>query len=213
MAEQPASDVVLYRRVASRAFPVLWLLEELGLAYRDANLGRPNGPRPPELLDVSPAGYTPALRDGETKVSEAPAICLYLADRYGYGELAPRVDDAARGPYLKWMVYSTAVLEPARELQLTTVTPVKNDWGLGWPTYELVVRQLADALAAGPWLLGERFTAADVMLGSVLSIGLFCGSIPAEPALAAYDARLSARPANQRARDLNWPPEMFGAGA
>jgi glutathione S-transferase len=205
------SDIVLYRRLASRAFPVLWLLEELGLAWRDETVGRPGTPRPPKLLAINPSGHTPVLRDGETGVAEAPAICLYLADRYGAGELAPRSDDPARGPYLKWMVYSTAVLEPARELQLTTVTPVENDWSLGWPKFELIVRQLAGALAAGPWLLGERFTAADVMLGSVLSIGLFCGSIPAEPALVAYDERLSARPANQRARNLNWPPEMFAA--
>ena len=97
------AERVLYRRIASRAFPVLWMLEELGLAYVDANLGRPGGPRPPQLLEVSPTGVTPALADGAARVTEAPAICLYLADRYGYGALAPRIEEPERGRYLQWM--------------------------------------------------------------------------------------------------------------
>ena len=73
-------------------------------------------------------------------VTEAPAICLYLADRYGYGDArAPKIDEPDRGPYLKWMVWSTAVLEPARELQLTTVRPPKSAWGVGWPAWDVVV--------------------------------------------------------------------------
>lgn len=205
------TEIVLYRRIASRAFSALWMLEELGLTYRDENLGRPGGPRPPELLAVSPTGVTPALADGEARVTEAPAICLYLADRYGYGTLAPRIEEPERGRYLQWTVYATAVVEPARELQLTTITPTKNDYGVGWPKFERVAEHLAAAVTPGPWLLGERFTAADVMLGSVISISLFCGTIPADPALVAYNERLAARPAHQRAQKLNWPPGMFAA--
>jgi glutathione S-transferase len=203
------SDLVLYRRVASRAYPALWMLEELGLSYRDENLGRPGGPRPPALLEVSPTGVTPALADGQVRVTEAPAICLYLADRYGYGTLAPRIEDPDRGRYLQWAVYATAVVEPARELQLTTVTPTKNDYGVGWPKFERVAEYIAETVEAGPWLLGDRFSAADVMLGSVISISLVCGTIPALPALVAYNERLSARPACRRAQELNWPPRMF----
>jgi glutathione S-transferase len=107
------------------------------------------------------------------------------------------------------MVWSTAVLEPARELQLTTVVPPKNDWGVGWPKWELVLKELADAVEHRPWLLGDRFSAADVMLGSVLSIGLFCEMIPPLPPLVAYNQRLADRPANQRAGQLNWPPDRF----
>jgi glutathione S-transferase len=205
----PDDRILLYRRVASRAYPVLWMLEELGLAYRDENLGRPGGPRPPALLAVSPTGVTPALVDGAARITEAPAICLYLADRYGYGTFAPRIEDTDRGPYLQWTIYATAVVEPARELQLTTVTPTKNDYGVGWPTFGAVAEHLAAAVETGPWLLGERFSAADVMLGSVISISLFCGTIPALRPLVAYNERLAARPANQRAQKLNWPPEMF----
>ena len=209
MPEAMAAEIVLYRALASRAFPVLWLLEELGLAARSEIVSLADWRRPERLLEITPSGKVPAIVDGETVVTEAPAICLYLADRYGPGELAPKVEEADRGPYLKWMVWSTAVLEPARELQLTTVVPPKNDWGVGWPKWELVLKELADAVEHRQWLLGERFSAADVMLGSVLSIGLFCEMIPPLPALTAYHERLSSRPANQKAGQLNWPPDQF----
>ena len=205
------SEIIVFRALASRAFSVLWMLEELGLAYRSQMVSLSDWRKPEALLKLTPSGKVPAVVDGETVVTEAPAICLYLADRYGYGILAPKVEDPDRGPYLKWMVWSTAVLEPARELQLTTVVPTKNDYGVGWPKFDEVAKHVAQAVEAGPWLLGDRFSAADVMLGSVVSISLFCGTISAEPALVAYNERLTARPAYQRAQALNWPPELFGA--
>jgi glutathione S-transferase len=204
-----SGEIILYRALASRAFPVLWLLEELGLDYRSETVSLADWRRPERLLQITPSGKAPAVVDGATVVTEAPAICLYLADRYSYGALAPKVEAPDRGPYLKWMVWSTAVLEPARELQLTTVVPPKNDWGVGWPKWELVLKELADAVEHRPWLLGDRFSAADVMLGSVLSIGLFCEMIPPLPPLVAYNQRLADRPANQRAGRLNWPPDKF----
>ena len=207
-----SGEIVLYRALASRAFPVLWLLEELGLEARSEIVSLADWRRPERLLQITPSGKVPAIADGETVVTEAPAICLFLADRYGAGTLAPGIDEADRGPYLKWMVWSTAVLESARELQLTTVVPPKNDWGVGWPTWDKVLKELADAVDRRQWLLGDRFSAADVMLGSVLSIGLFCGMIPPLAPLVAYDERLAARPANQKARQLNWPPERFAGG-
>lgn len=205
-------EIVLHRALASRAFPVLWLLEELGLSYRNEMVGLADWRRPERLREIAPSGKIPALTDGGAAVTEAPAICLLLADRYGYGTLAPKIEEPDRGPYLKWMVWSTSVLEPARELQLTAVVPPKNGWGVGWPTWELVLEELSDAVRERTWLLGARFSAADVMLGSVLSIGLFCGMIPPEPGLTAYNERLSARPACQRAGKLNWPPDVFPPG-
>jgi len=204
-----SGEITLYRALASRAFPVLWLLEELGLEYRSEIVTLADWRRPERLLQIAPSGKVPAVVDGETVVTEAPAICLYLADRYGYGALAPTVDEPDRGPYLKWLVWSTAVLEPARELQLTTVVPPKSAWGVGWPTWDLVLKEFADAVEHRQWLLGDRFSAADVMLGSVLSTGLFCEMIPPLPPLVAYNQRLADRAANQRAGQLNWPPDRF----
>ena len=207
------SEILLYRALAaSRAFPVLRLPEELGLGYRSEIIKLKDWVRPEALMRLTPTGKVPAIVDGETVVTEAPAICPRTGGLLVAMASAPKVGgELERGPYLKWMVWSTAVLEPARELQLTTVTPPRNDWGVGWPAWELVLKELADAVTDRTWLLGERFSAADVMLGSVLSIGLFCEMIPPIPALVAYNERLAARPARQKAEQSNWPADMFPA--
>ena len=200
--------IVLYRALASRGIVALWMLEELGLDYRSEMVRMGGGASSPALLKVNPAGRSPTLVDGDVVVSESPAICIYLADRYGYGTLAPRIEDPRRGPYLKWMVYATAVLEPARELQASTIVPPKFAWGVGWPELPAIVRELIGALEGRDYLLGETFSACDIMLGSVLSTSLYCSLVPAEPALVAYVERLNRRPAFERAGRLNWPPDL-----
>ena len=204
-----SDDIVLFRALASRAIVPLWMLEELGLAYRSAMVDLRSHERPPELLAVSPSGRTPVLVDGGVVVSEMPAICIYLADKYGYGRLAPKMEDARRGPYLKWMVYATAVLEPARETQASTIIPPKHGYGVGWPPLEVVVGELVQALDKRDFVTGEAFTAADVMLGAMISISLYCEMIPQEPALVRYAERVTARPAYARAAERNWPAEIF----
>jgi glutathione S-transferase len=169
--------------------------------------------RSPDYLKINPMGWTPTLVIGEVIVSENPAICIYLGDRYGYGSLAPMIDDPDRGAYLKWMVYSTAVLEPAVALDGATLDygakgPPRN-WGVDWGKAEDVVRVLVQALEGRDYLLGSRFTAADVMLGASLGVRLFTGMLPAEPVLAAYNERLEARPARRRAGVITWPPDRF----
>lgn len=107
------SDLVLYRGVATRSFTALWMLEELGVAYRTELIDwRPAKPRPEAYLRLNPTGEVPTLTDGEAVVRETPAICLYLSDRHGYGTLAPRIEEPLRGAYLSWMVWSTAALDP-----------------------------------------------------------------------------------------------------
>jgi glutathione S-transferase len=204
-----SDDIVLYRALASRAIVPLWLLEELGLTYRSVMVDLRSPERPPELLAVNPSGRSPLLIDGGVVVSEMPAICIYLADKYGYGTLAPRIEDERRGPYLKWMVYSTAVFEPARETQISTILPPKNGYGVGWPPLGVVVGELAHALNASDFVVGDTFTAADVMLGAMISISLYCQMIPQEPALVSYAERVMKRPAYERAGALNWPASLF----
>jgi glutathione S-transferase len=202
-------DIVIYRAIASRAIVPLWMLEELGLRYRSVMIDLRSPERPPELLAVNRSGRTPLLVDGAVVVSEMPAICIYLADRYGYGTLAPKIEDERRGPYLKWMVYSTAVLEPARETQVSTIVPPKYGYGVGWPHLDVVVSDLVQALDGSDFIVGETFTAADVMLGALISISLYCQMIPQEPTLVRYAERVTARPAYERAAALNWPPQLF----
>jgi glutathione S-transferase len=213
MAEE---EIVLHYSVASRSLIALWMLEELGLPYRlvdrDLKAGKN---RAPDYLKINPMGLVPTLVIGEVVVTENPAICIYLADRYGYGALAPRIEEADRGAYLKWMVYSTAVLEPAVALGGAVLDygakgPPRN-WGPNWGDVGDVVRVLTGALEGRDYLLGARFSAADVMLGSMIGMRLFTGMLPAEPVLVAYNERLEARPARQRAGDLTWPPRLFRA--
>jgi glutathione S-transferase len=196
------SDVVPYRAPATRSFTALWMLEELGLAYRSVIV--PMKDRPADYLAVNPSGMVPSIVDRGAVVSECPAICLYLADRFSYGDLAPRIEERERGAYLAWMVFATAQREPARAVRDLAVPIKPGNWGMGWRDLDGVVKVLADALSPGPFLLGERFTAADVMIGSTLAMGLHTQELPAHPVLASYNERLAARPACRKASAINW---------
>jgi glutathione S-transferase len=202
-------DITLYAAIASRAFTARWMLEELGVPYRTKNLSLRKGQqKSPDFLRINPMGKVPALTDGDVVVTENVAIGLYLADRYGYGTLAPRVDDAARGPYLRWSVFATSVFEPG-VYQTETITDT-DAMARGWGHTGAMRAVVEGAVTPGPYLLGERFSGADVILGSLISFALFNRLLPATPGLAAYDARLTARPAYKRAAEANWPPALFG---
>jgi glutathione S-transferase len=199
-------QITLYFSPASRSFTPRWLLEELGLPYRVELVDlRTGAQKSPAYLRINPMGKVPALTDGDVVVAESPAICMYLADRYSYGELAPKIDEACRGAYLRWMIFSTAVFEPA--IYVNERQDVAAASGRGWGDRDTVLGALDQVLTTNSFLLGERFTAADVMLGSLLSIALFNKRISAPPrALTDYDKRLSSRPAYQRAAEATWPP-------
>ncbi|HVX74959.1 MAG TPA: glutathione S-transferase family protein [Bradyrhizobium sp.] len=199
-------DITLYFAPASRAFTPRWLLEELDLPYKVQTIDiRRGGQQSADYLRVNPMGKVPALTDGAVTVSENPAICIYLADRYSLGTMAPALDHPQRGLYLRWMVFSTAVFEPVIYFDDDN-DPVAAS-GRGWGDRRRVLRSLDETLSNGPWLLGENFSAADVMLGSLLSVALFNRKI-AEPAasLTSYNQRLGERPAYQRAAEATWPP-------
>src|SRR5436190_11720599 len=118
------SDIVLYGSIHSRTFTARWILEELGLPYRVVDIDiRKGWQKRPEFLAINPMGKAPAITDDGVVVTETPAICLYLADRYGVGRLAPPLDDPRRGPYLRWAVFATAVLEPAIYLRAEKLDP------------------------------------------------------------------------------------------
>jgi glutathione S-transferase len=178
------------------------MLEELGVPYRMETVRMQS----PDYVAVNPRGWVPMIVDGETRVTETPAICLYLADRYGYGTLAPKLEDPARGPYMSWTVWATAVLEPASTLVGHEFETMRNGWGFGFGTLERELEVLAAGLEGSGYLAGDRFTAADVMVGAVVAMRLVTGELPPHPALVAYAERLGARPAYQKAANINWPP-------
>jgi glutathione S-transferase len=201
-------EITLYASVASRSFTARWMLAELDLPFRVQDVDiREGAQKSPDYLRINPMGKVPAITDGETVVTENPAICLYLADRYGYGVLSPLLEDPRRGPYFRWSVFSTAVFEPAVYLEDDPDPAAAR--GRGWGRRETALAVVDQALAAGPWLLGEMFSAADVILGSLLSVALFNKRLPETTVLAAYNARISDRPAYKTAAEQNWPPSLF----
>jgi glutathione S-transferase len=198
------SDITLYFARASRAFVPLWLLEELGLPYRLKRLNLRRGDQKTRpYVALNPMGKVPTLTDGAAVITENPAICLYLADRYSYGTLAPHIEAEARAAYLRWTVFATAVAEPSIYSD-EPQDPISAS-GRGWGDKASVLATLRHGLTPGPWLLGETFSAADVMLGALLSIALHNNRIPDPPAqLTAYVAQVGERPAFRRAAEMTW---------
>ena len=206
MKTKPA--ITLYHSPASRAFTAYWLLEELGVPFQVVNVDiRKGDQKKRDYLKLNPSGKVPTLTDGKVVVSENPAICIYLADRYGYGGLAPKIEDVDRGAYLKWMVYSTAVLDPLISLHPKHIDLPGAETGFG--AFDDMVEVLAKTLKGRKYLLGDRFSAADVMLGSTISAALRRKTLPETPVLLDYNARLTVRDAYHRAADATWPEWLF----
>lgn len=190
----------LYWCPNTRAVRAVWMLEEIGVPYERGlvDIREPSLPRDPEFLAASPMGKVPALADGAVKLSESAAICLYLADRYSSGTLAPGLADPDRGKFLYWMFYTPAVIEPAMSEKFNKVK--SNRFTSGWGDFDVMIETLAAGIERGPWLLGERFSAADVMVGSSVVFMRLFKMLPESPVLEAYADRCLERPAYQRAR-------------
>jgi len=192
----------LYWSPRSRSFTALWLMEETGQPYERVLTDISTGAqKKPEYLAINPMGKVPALRDGEATLAEAAAICAYVAERYPEAKLAPPVGDPRRAKYLYWLFFAPGCIEPAM-VQIATrieMNPVAAGCGEASRVFDV----LDNALARGPWILGETFSAADVAIGSALnfSVRLF-KMVPSRPAFDAYIARCVARPAFQRAEKI-----------
>lgn len=194
--------ILLHHHPYTRAANVVWMLEELGVPYElhfvDVRAG---AQKSDDHRALNAMGKLPVLQDGGVLVSETAAIGVYLADRYALGALAPALDAPERGPYLRWCFFSPSVLEPGCAAHA-------NGWtgrpgALGWGTYEELLETLERGLDRGPWLLGDRFSMADVVLGGTLRWMLGFKMLEARPAFVAYAERLSARPAAARAAARN----------
>ncbi len=182
----------LYYNPQSRAAIAKWMLDECGAEYEIEHVDfQKRQHKTPEFMKINPAGKLPALVDGDARVFEAAAICLYLGDKYPQAGLAPAIYAPERGRYLSLMVYSTAQLEPSMgDVLMKLDTPPQR----GWNSFEEVKTALEQELGEGPYLFGEWFTAADVMIGSILLWQRMVGSSTGRPRLEAYADRLAARP-------------------
>jgi len=186
--------IVLHHHPYSRAANVIWMLEEVEVPYELQYVDLATGQQKAQpVRALNGMGKIPILVDGDTVVAETAAIGVYLADRYALGRLAPALDDPARGPYLRWCFYAPSVIEPgcAAHAAKWEFRPGQ----VGWGSYESMVETLGQALETGPWLLGERFSMADVVVGATLRWMLRFQMIDALPAFTAYATRLGARPA------------------
>lgn len=189
----------LYWAPRTRSFSALWLMEETGQPYERVLTDLSKGEhRSPEYLAINPMGKVPALRDGEATLAEAAAICAYVAERYPQAKLAPPMGDPLRAKYLYWLFFSPGCIEPAM-VQLATKIEM-NPTAAGWGDAQRVFDVLDAALSKGPWLLGEAFSAADIMVGSGLNFAVRLFKMaPSRPSFDRYLDRCAARPAFQRA--------------
>ncbi len=193
----PTRKLTLYHAVPSRAAIARWMLEEIGHPYEVKLLDLQKSEQfSPEYLAINPVGKVPAIKHGDVVVTEVAAICCYLADAFPEANLAPVITDPLRGPYLKWLFYGPSCIEPAVIAKTMGWTGGRRGM-LGWADFDTVVEVVCKAVEKGPYILGEQFTAADVVIGSQVRWGLLFKTLPERPELVAYAKRLEQRPALQ----------------
>lgn len=200
--------LTLYHAPRSRSSRIIWLLEELGAPYeiktvsirrRDPAAEGPEAPmigaRDPQ--NVHPHGKVPAIVHGGETIFESSAIVLYLTDAFPENGIGPQVGDPLRGPYLSWLAYNAGVMEPA--FTATFFGFVTTNASTGWVPVTEVLEFVNRALEKGPYLLGQRFSGADVLIGSAFALFLGTPLVPRTDLLAGYVERLTSRPAYRRA--------------
>ena len=194
------AKLTLYHAAPSRSSITRWMLEETGEPYDIHLLSMSKGDnRTPEYLAVNPMGKVPALKHGDTVITEVAAICAYLADEFPRAKLSVPIGTPRRGVYLKWLFFGPSCIEAA---VIDRANPRKEEPRramLGYGDFDTVMDVTAKAVAKGPFLMGEQFTAADVIVGSNLRWGMMFKLLPERSEFVAYANRLAARPALQRA--------------
>jgi glutathione S-transferase len=195
-------SIVLYHHPLSRAANVVWMLEEIGIDYElrfvDISAGEQKSA---EILALNPMGKLPILADGDAVITESAAIGLYLADRYAAGRLAPTLDDPARGTYLRWSLFAPSVIEPGAMAKAAGWT--YKDSQAGWGKHEAMVAAMESALGNRSYLLGDRFSMADVIFGGTVRYMLRFELLEPRDVFTAYAERLGARDALKKADARN----------
>jgi glutathione S-transferase len=198
--------VTLYHSPNTRSSATVILLEELAAPYELRVLNMKAGEqRQPAYLAINPMGKVPAITHGDALITEQVAIFIYLADLFPKTQLAPPIGDRLRGPYLRWLVFYAACFEPAvtdRALKREPGPPSMSPYG----DFDTVLRTLVAQLARGPYMLGERFSAADVLWGTALTWMTGFKLVENLPQIAGYVERFNARPAVARARAKDAAP-------
>ena len=198
-----ADELVFYTNPMSRGRIIRWMLEEIGCPYR-TELVEYATIKAPEYRRVNPMGKIPAIRHGDTLVTETSAICAYLADVYPEAKLAPPPADRRRGPYYRWMFFAAGPLEAAvTNKAFGFVVPAGRESSVGYGCFEDVMNTLEGAVSQSDFIAGDSFTAADIYVGSQIGFGLRFGTIEKRPAFERYWARIGTRPAAVRANEID----------
>jgi glutathione S-transferase len=203
--EEPMTDeLVFYTNPMSRGRIVRWMLEEVGQPYRTELLEYGTTMKAPAYLAVNPMGKVPAIRHGNTVVTEGAAICAYLADAFPQAGLAPPHGDRLRGPYYRWLFFAAGPLESAAMNKgLGLEIPPGKERMLGYGAYAHVIDALDSLLSERDYVLGDRFSAADVCLSSQVGWGVQFGTVEKRPTFERYWERASKRPAAIRAKEID----------
>ena len=208
-------DVTLFHSPNSRSAGALTLLEELGIPYKLHVLNmHVSEQRDPAYLAINPMGKVPAIKHGDVLVTEQVAIFIYLPDAFPQAGLAPPIGDPLRGPYLRWLVYYGSCFEPAvvdKAMKREPAMPRMNPYG----DFDTMLETLLGQLRKGPYMLGDRFSAADVLWGTALTWTTSFNLVPSGPEIRAYLARWQARPsfARVKAKDAELAAQQQAAPA
>jgi glutathione S-transferase len=196
------SNLVFYTNPMSRGRIARWMLEEVGQPYETVLLDYGTTMKGADYLAINPMGKVPAIRHNDIVVTETAAICAYLADAFPEAGLAPPTD--ARGDYYRWLFYAAGPVEAAVTNKALEVSfPQEKKAFVGYGSFDEVIATLEYAVSRAPYIAGERFSAADVYVGSQIGWGMMFGSIEKRPAFEAYWAGISQRPAAKRASEID----------
>jgi glutathione S-transferase len=195
-------ELVLYTNPMSRGRIARWMLEEVGAPYRTEILDYGTTMKAPAYLAINPMGKVPAIRHGKTVVTECAAICAYLADAFPQAGLAPPA--AERGDYYRWLFFTAGPFESAvTNRVLKFEPPVEMERTVGYGNFTTVMNALEKAVSGRAYIAGNRFSAADLYVGSHIGYGMQFGTIEKRPSFSEYFARVTDREAYRRATALD----------
>lgn len=195
-----SDSIVFYTNPMSRGRVVHWMLEEVGAPYEVKLLDFAKAEhKKPDYVALNPMGKVPAIVHRGVVVTEVAAILAYLADAFPAAGLAPATTAPERGTYLRWLIFGCGCVEPAVVDKMLERVPAARTGAIGYGTYADTMKTLHQAIEPGPFVLGERFSAADLYLASQIGWGLMTKAIEPDPAFGAYAKRATDRPAYQRA--------------
>ena len=199
-----SDELVFYTNPMSRGRIVRWMLEEVGVPYRTVTLDYASTMKAPDYLAVNPMGKVPAITHRGVAVTEGAAICAYLADAFPEAGLAPATSDPQRGVYYRWLMFACGPIEAAvTNKSMGFEVPPERRMSAGYGCIEDMLNALEQAVTGKQYLAGDKFSAADVYVGSQIGWGMMFGTIEKRPAFEAYWAGISQRPAAKRASEID----------